>query len=314
LEKSSSSSSMPRGNRNCMRRRLFSYMVECRETWQEFQDLIDLGPSALIVEDEDEENENEDKQSKKPPPPPAVSSAAKTGEEGDDDDAEKDDDNDDDDGWFQFLSGQDQQQYTVHEIPVATAALALIKISRGALNLADQACEAVGERLRENDENDSNGDTANDNIAKERKQELLAWMETLHHFACAVGDGMTDLGATLYPPLQLLPPPLTEPFVASESETKSSSPSSPSSSSLMSPCSEVEMQIDRQANGAIAPLLNHVLDFAAVAAAAAVSTNTMDSSDLPETVVELATKLKENLSIRQAQALQAIVTAVASAA
>jgi len=142
---------LPQGNRNAMRRDLFTYMMECNETMQEFQQLIDEGPSLREENEEKIERTNED-------------------------------------SWAAFLNGQDEQ-YTVDELPIATACIALIKISRGTINATLQACEAAGQQLSsENDDDD----------------DILKWIQSLHRLARAVGENMTDLGAALYPPLQLM--------------------------------------------------------------------------------------------------------------
>jgi len=91
--------------------------------------------------------------------------------------------------WEAFLDG-DEDQYADHELPVAVACVAIIKCSRGSINATLQALEAV--TLSEGGESLNATDKAR-----------LTWMSTLHDFATAVGNGMTDLGACLYPPLNL---------------------------------------------------------------------------------------------------------------
>ena len=88
-----------------------------------------------------------------------------------------------------FLDGN-EDQYSDRELPVAVACLAIIKCSRGSINATLQALEDVilsseGECLSACDK------------AK------LTWMSRLHGLASAVGNGMTDMGACLYPPLNL---------------------------------------------------------------------------------------------------------------
>ena len=96
----------------------------------------------------------------------------------------------DDTTWEMFTSGQ-SDEYAPEEQPIAVASLALIKCSRGSLKTALQACEAVGSHLPE----------LNDNT--NQQQELLAWISKLHDMARTVGDGMTDLGSLMYPPLEM---------------------------------------------------------------------------------------------------------------
>jgi DNA-binding protein H-NS len=78
-------------------------------------------------------------------------------------------------------------QYTAEELPIVQAALALIKCSRGSMNVTLKACEAAGVAACENAE-----------------EGLLEWIATLHNLARVVGEGMTDLGTGLYPPLELI--------------------------------------------------------------------------------------------------------------
>lgn len=139
---------LPVGNRNAMRRDLFTYVAECNESMNEFQELIDLGPSL------------------------AEERGASTEE-----------------SWDDFLTGQ-SDQYSADEIPVAAACLFLIKCSRGSMNVLLKACEQVGSLLEEGEH------------VSESTQQRLDWMSRAHDLGRAVGDGMTDLGANLYPPLQ----------------------------------------------------------------------------------------------------------------
>lgn len=94
-----------------------------------------------------------------------------------------------DSSWEAFLDG-DEDQYADHELPVAVACVAIIKCSRGSINATLQALEAV--TLGEGGESLAATDKAR-----------LTWMSKLHDFATIVGNGMTDLGACLYPPLNL---------------------------------------------------------------------------------------------------------------
>jgi hypothetical protein len=155
----SGASSFCNSNRLAMRREFTTYVQDCNETLQEFQDMIDAGPSLR------EEDEKED------------------------DDELDDNDNDDQPSWEQFLGGG-TDQYTMQEIPIATAALALIKCSRGCINVAMQACESVGNQVAHDASND-------DDDVK------LQWILRLFECAKSVGEGMTDLGAVMYPPIKV---------------------------------------------------------------------------------------------------------------
>lgn len=91
--------------------------------------------------------------------------------------------------WEMFTSGQ-SDEYAPEEQPIAVASLALIKCSRGSLKVALQACEAVGSHLTEGHE-------------VNQRHELLSWISKLHDMARTVGDGMTEVGSLLYPPLEM---------------------------------------------------------------------------------------------------------------
>ncbi|EEC49136.1 predicted protein [Phaeodactylum tricornutum CCAP 1055/1] len=157
------SKTVPLGNRNAIRRDLFTYIMECNETMTEFQDLIDLGPSS--AEEVSANNHSE------------------TNEHGI---VEVEDD-----GWDAFLQGQDSQ-FTMDELPVAVASLALVKCSRGSLNVTLQACEAA-----------ARDETSLAEFQEQGCQDRCDWICQLVEKARAVGDGMTDLGACMYPPLNL---------------------------------------------------------------------------------------------------------------
>ena len=95
---------MPKGNRVSMRRELFTWVRECNETMEEFQELVDLGVNDGPKEDDEEE-------------------------EGDD-------------GWDDFC--ENKGQYEPEEIPIARSVLALIKCSRGTIGLVLKAMESAG--------------------------------------------------------------------------------------------------------------------------------------------------------------------------
>lgn len=84
-------------------------------------------------------------------------------------------------------------RYTEGEFPLAIACLGLIKSSKGCINLALQAMESVGEQISEPFNPAIDGDA----IAK------LRFISTLQDHTRCVGDGMTDFGASMYPPLDL---------------------------------------------------------------------------------------------------------------
>lgn len=130
---------LPQGNRNAIRRDLFTWTRECQDTMDEFQELIDLGP-------------------------------AETGEG----DAVEEED---------FF--RDEDQYLEAEMPMAIACFRVLKCSRGTMKVTLEACEVLGKKVSE-----SQDEKYLDSISK-----LYA------EYARAVGEGVTDYGSVLYPPL-----------------------------------------------------------------------------------------------------------------
>eukprot|EP00977_Amphora_coffeiformis_P022430 scaffold10861_cov180-Amphora_coffeaeformis.AAC.17 len=148
---------LPMGNRNAMRRDLLTYTSECQETLDEFQELLDKGPASSM--DAIPESQVED-------------------------------------SWEIFLGGQSEQYGTPKELAVGQAAFSILKISRGTVKLSLQACDAVGEQLKESSSDE-------ERTCLVERQARLEWMRLLHEECCLVGEGVTDLGTTLYPPLKL---------------------------------------------------------------------------------------------------------------
>jgi len=132
---------LPQGNRNAMRRELFTWTRECNDTMEEFQEMIELGPKETAGGD-------------------AIS-----------------EDDEDDCGW----GGSDDDQYSEDELPMAKACLGLLKNSRGNMKVSLEACEALGKL---------EADEAN-----------LTAIACIYKHAKKVGEGVTDLGSLLYPPL-----------------------------------------------------------------------------------------------------------------
>jgi Grap2 and cyclin-D-interacting len=170
---------LPVGNRTAMRRDLLGYMKECQETIEEFQAMIDAGPQRDDA---------------------APGSDRVFG------DPDADDDDEDDDGedeWDAFLDGQ-LDRYRPEELSAAVPCVAMVKCSRGTLNLVLQALDVMGAQLGEATATASAAAADHDAwpppLSSEDKA-LLWRMEHLHERACQVGIGMTDLGAALYPPL-----------------------------------------------------------------------------------------------------------------
>ena len=140
---------LPIGNRNAMRRDLFTYMMECQETMDEFQGLVDKGPA----------------------PPEAASSK-------EDDDAN----GEEEDNFAEFM--ENDQLFAEKEIAIAQAGIAIVKISRGTINLTLQALEGIGSFLQES--------LVNERDPSPRDRSRLEWMERLYGHAVSVGDGSTS--------------------------------------------------------------------------------------------------------------------------
>jgi hypothetical protein len=132
---------LPQGNRNAIRRDLFTWTRECQDTMDEFLEMIDLGPaetgSGDCVEEED------------------------------------------DDDFF-----DDEDQFSETEMPIATACFALFKCSRGTMKAALEASEELGKRATES-----------------QAEKYLDLIRQLYDYARVVGEGVTDFGSVLYPPL-----------------------------------------------------------------------------------------------------------------
>jgi len=169
---------VPIGNRNAIRRDLYVYMMECQETMGEFNGLIEKGAAPPQPKTDDKAKAS------------TTSENDKNKKEGEDD---EDEDDENDAAWDAFA--EDEQLYLEQELPVATACVALVKVSRGTMNLTLQALEAVGSVLQEFLVNER------DPTPKDRAR--FEWMERLYTLALKVGDGMTDFGTNLYPALDL---------------------------------------------------------------------------------------------------------------
>jgi hypothetical protein len=125
---------LPQGNRNAMRRELFTWTREINDTMEEFQELINLGPAESHADNEAEEED----------------------------------------------SFGDDQQYTDDEIAIGKACVGLVKCSRGCMKVTMEACEALG--------------------VNEEEQNIQS-ISKLHDLARDVGEGVTDFGSAMYPPL-----------------------------------------------------------------------------------------------------------------
>jgi Grap2 and cyclin-D-interacting len=258
---------LPVGNRTAMRRDLLGYMKECQETIEEFQAMIDAGPPR------DDAAPGSDREVGGP-------------------DAGADDDDEDDDGhdeWDAFLDGQ-LDRYRPEELPAVVPCVAMVKCSRGTLNLVLQALDVVGAQLGEatttaaapaqTDNGDLDASSSPPQQLSSEDKALLGRMERLHERACQVGIGMTDLGAALYPPLD---------------------------------CDAVGVQVLRQA-GAIEQVLRAMTSSVAVGDDdEEEATSSTPSADLgvewTAAVRELHQKLTSAVSARRTEALEALAEA-----
>mmetsp|Transcript_6339 Transcript_6339/g.9900 ORF Transcript_6339/g.9900 Transcript_6339/m.9900 type:complete len:354 (-) Transcript_6339:999-2060(-) len=132
---------LPRGNRNAIRRELFTWTRECQDTMEEFQEMVDMGPREAIAP-----------------------------EDGEDDD--------------DFGLDGEEEQYSDDDLPIAKACLGLLKNSRGNMKIALETCEALGEKARETQD-----------------EQYLDSIQKVHELSRSIGEGVTDLGSIMYPPL-----------------------------------------------------------------------------------------------------------------
>ena len=92
--------------------------------------------------------------------------------------------NDDDDD-------DEEEQFEGKEMKMARAAVNIMKCSKNTLGLVLKVCECVGESL---DETKVDSSAAN--------QELLQMISDMHEVARRIGEGVTNFGVMLYPPLE----------------------------------------------------------------------------------------------------------------
>lgn len=85
---------------------------------------------------------------------------------------------------------EEEEQYSESEMKIARAAVNIMKCSKNILGLVLQVCECVGGSL---DESHATGDESN--------KELLQFITNMHEVARRIGEGVTNFGVMLYPPL-----------------------------------------------------------------------------------------------------------------
>lgn len=89
----------------------------------------------------------------------------------------------------EFCEMDEDEQYTEKELEVAKSCVALIKVSRGTINVTLKSIDCVGDIAEQVD-----GD---------KQKALFKWIGTIHDLVRTVGEDMTDLGTLLYPTLSL---------------------------------------------------------------------------------------------------------------
>jgi methyl-accepting chemotaxis protein len=96
--------------------------------------------------------------------------------------------------------GDEEEMYTAEEMKIVKASVNVMKCTKNVLGLVLKACDCVGDYL----ENSKIDEPAIDaTTTQDQKSEILQWIHQLHELARAIGEGVTDLGILLYPPLDL---------------------------------------------------------------------------------------------------------------
>lgn len=101
----------------------------------------------------------------------------------------------------------DEEQYTESEIKVANSSINVIKCSKNVLGLVLKTCECVGEHMDKiiiaSEKGKDNTTSSQNNNDDTKKKEMLQWISNLHEIARTVGEGVTNVGILLYPPLDV---------------------------------------------------------------------------------------------------------------
>mmetsp|Transcript_2271 Transcript_2271/g.3248 ORF Transcript_2271/g.3248 Transcript_2271/m.3248 type:complete len:359 (-) Transcript_2271:2-1078(-) len=133
---------LPQGNRNAIRREIFTWTRECQDSMDEFQEMVDQGAAEEGAGDGAVEGENDD------------------------------------------FFGDDDEQYSELEMPMAKACLGVLKCSRGCMKISLETCEDMGRKL-----------------AETKDEKYLEFISKVHDLARPVGQGVTELGSMMYPPI-----------------------------------------------------------------------------------------------------------------
>ena len=158
---------IPLGNRNAIRRDILQYKLECQDTIQEFE--------LLLQQSQEQMNHHHE------------TSSSKNNNNNDDED--ENDDSDDDEEEFYT---------TLHEIKIVTPCVALLKCSRGVLNITLNMIDHIGMSIVVPNSTTTNNSMTDDDNNNRQK---YIWIQHLCQEIQFIGIGVTELGATLYPPL-----------------------------------------------------------------------------------------------------------------
>ena len=158
---------LPRGNRNAIRRDVLNWVKDCNITIEEFDILLLQSVNKNdCTANNNSSNENDNG----------------------------------DDGMYDNNDDDDEVMYTAPEMKIVHASMNVIKCSKNVLNLILATCEYIGancvDALLPNTASDDGKYTAST-----QRNMALRWITNLHILANTIGEGVTDLGVLLYPPL-----------------------------------------------------------------------------------------------------------------
>eukprot|EP00559_Dactyliosolen_fragilissimus_P004778 CAMPEP_0184865050 /NCGR_PEP_ID=MMETSP0580-20130426/16796_1 /TAXON_ID=1118495 /ORGANISM="Dactyliosolen fragilissimus" /LENGTH=439 /DNA_ID=CAMNT_0027364065 /DNA_START=153 /DNA_END=1472 /DNA_ORIENTATION=- len=146
---------MPRGNAPSVKRECFTWIRDCNDTMEEFEELVQ---NSIEIKNEDD---------------------------------------------------RDEEYYATGDLGIIKASIALLKCSRGIMSASLKACEFAGEfhnknvqlRVSGQDTCPMHGELVADPDILQYHS--LEWISTLHEMARTIGEGVTDLGITMYPPINI---------------------------------------------------------------------------------------------------------------
>jgi len=93
----------------------------------------------------------------------------------------------DDINWDEFCV-RSGEQFTKTELRILQPCVALVKCSRGTISAILKSCDDVGKSIAS---------------IEEKKDIHYLWISSLHELARIIGEGVTELGSMLYPPLEI---------------------------------------------------------------------------------------------------------------